>query len=262
MSENTRSSVYSGKFGARFENKVALVTGAGQGIGQATAFRLAAEGAAVGLMERNPETCASTATSIESRGGHALDLVCDVADTDAVAQAVRTLRERFGRIDVLVNNAGFDRPGGFLKTAAEDFQAVWTVHFLGTVNCCRACGPLMMEQGDGRIVNVSSIYAKVGSKGESAYSAVKAGLIGLTKSLAREWGPKSVRVNAILPGLTDTPTIRDMMLPKFKEQIISETPLGRIADASEIAAAIAFLASDDASFITGAALEVSGGWNM
>jgi 3-oxoacyl-[acyl-carrier protein] reductase len=120
----------------------------------------------------------------------------------------------------------------------------------------------MIEQGDGRIVSVSSIYAKVGSKGEAAYCSAKAGLIGLTKSLAREWGSKGVRVNAVLPGLTETPTIRDLMHPKFKEAIIGETPLGRAAESSEIAAAIAFLASDDASFVTGAALEVTGGWNL
>jgi NAD(P)-dependent dehydrogenase (short-subunit alcohol dehydrogenase family) len=262
MTEESKSNIYARGPGPRFEGKVALVTGAGQGIGQATAFRLAAEGAVVGVMDRNPETAAATAAAIQENGANALPLVCDVADTDAVAQAVRTLHDRFGRIDALVNNAGFDRPGGFLKIGPEDFQAVWSVHLLGAVNCCRACGPLMMGRGDGRIVNVSSIYGKVGSKGESAYSSVKAGLIGLTKSLAREWGPKGVRVNAVLPGLTDTLTIRERMLPQFKERILAETPLGRMAEPSEIAAAIAFLASDDASFITGATLEVSGGWSM
>ena len=246
----------------RFKDKIALVTGAGQGIGQATAYRLAAEAAMVAVLDRNAETAAETAASICNSGGTAVECVCDVADTDAVAQSVAFLRDRFGRIDVLVNNAGFDRPGGFLKITPEDFLAVWSVHLLGAVNCCRACGPVMMERGDGRIVNVSSIYGRVGSKGESAYSSVKAGLIGLTKSLAREWGPKGVRVNAVLPGLTDTPTIRDVMHPKFKETIIAETPLARVAHPSEIAAAIAFLASDDASFITGAALEVTGGWNL
>ena len=146
--------------------------------------------------------------------------------------------------------------------SADDFRAVWGVHLLGAVNCCHACAPVMLEKGDGRIVNVSSIYAKIGSKGESAYCSVKAGLIGLTKSLAREWGSKGIRVNVVLPGLTNTPTIQKNMAPQFKDAIVSETPLGRIADPSEVAAAIAFLASDDASFITGAVLEVSGGWSM
>ncbi len=199
---------------------------------------------------------------VRDMGGRGLDLVADVSDAQAVTEQVRTLLEDSGRIDVLINNAGFDRPGGFLKIGLDDFRAVWEVHLLGAINCCRACGPLMIERGDGRIVNVSSIYGKVGSKGESAYSSAKAGLIGLTKSLAREWGAKGVRVNAVLPGLTNTPAIRNLMNLKIKETIVAETPLGRAADPSEIAAAIAFLASDDASFVTGATLEVTGGWNL
>jgi 2-hydroxycyclohexanecarboxyl-CoA dehydrogenase len=246
----------------RFIGKVALVTGAGQGIGRATAIRLAREGAAVGILDRNPETTSETVNIIKEIGARALGLIADVSDAEAVAEQVQILREEFGSMDVLVNNAGFDRPGAFLKIDPEDFKAVWGVHLLGAINCCHACGPLMIGQSDGRIVNVSSIYAKVGSKGESAYCSAKAGLIGLTKSLAREWGAKGVRVNAVLPGLTETPTIRDVMSPKFKELMIAETPLGRAADPAEIASTIAFLASDDASFITGATLEVAGGWNL
>jgi 2-hydroxycyclohexanecarboxyl-CoA dehydrogenase len=246
----------------RFLGKVALVTGSGQGIGQATAFRLASEGAVVGILDRNEMTAVDTAEVIRVRGGKSVPIAADVSQTEAVAQSVDRLVSQFGRLDILVNNAGFDRPGGFLKLVPDDFVAVWSVHLLGAVNCCLACAPVMIAQGDGRIVTVSSIYGRVGSKGESAYSSAKAGLIGLTKSLAREWGSKGVRVNVILPGLTDTPTIQDLMNQKFKDAIIAETPLGRIANPHEIAAAIAFLASDDASFITGCALEVTGGWNL
>ncbi len=250
------------EFGPRFNGKVALITGAGQGIGQATAFRFVQEGAAVGILERNPESAADTASAINDSGGRSIVLVADVSDTQAVAACAEELHSHFGRIDILVSNAGFDRPGGFLKIGPEDFQAVWGVHLLGAVNSCRACGPFMIDQKDGRIVLVSSIYGKVGTKGESAYVSAKAGLIGLTKALAREWAGRGIRVNAVLPGLTETPTIRDMMNAKYKEAFISETPLGRSADPAEIAAAIAFLASDEASFITGAILEVAGGWGI
>jgi 3-oxoacyl-[acyl-carrier protein] reductase len=246
---------------ARFAGKVALVTGAGQGIGWATAIRLAREGAAVGVLDRNAQTAAEAARAIREMGARSLELTADVADAESVAACVKQLHTLFGSIDVLINNAGFDRPGAFTKLGQEDFQAVFGVHLLGAINCCKSCGPFMIEQGDGRIVNVSSIYGKIGSKGESAYCIAKAGLIGLTKSLAKEWGPKGVRVNAVLPGLTETPTIRDFMLQRYKDDIIKDTPLGRSADPAEIAATIAFLASDDASFITAVALEVTGGWS-
>ena len=142
------------------------------------------------------------------------------------------------------------------------FVEVFNVHVLGAVNCSLACAPIMIAQGDGRIVNVSSIYGKVGAKGESAYCSAKSGLVGFTKSLAREFASKGVRVNVIMPGLTATPTIREMMNPKYKEAFVRDTPLGRLADPDEIAAPISFLLSDEASYITGAVMEVTGGWGM
>lgn len=247
---------------SRFHGKVALVTGAGQGIGQATALRLAVEGAAVGAMDRNEQTAMATAKAVEELGSRALALVGDVSDFQSVGSCVQHLCSTFGRIDVLVSNAGIDRPGSFMKLTPDDFLAVWKVHLLGAVNCCHACGPIMLEQQGGSVVIVSSIYGKVGSKGEAAYCSAKAGLIGLAKSLAREWGSRGVRVNAVLPGLAETPTIQQFMHQKYKDAIISETALGRSADPAEIAAAIAFLASDDSSFITGTTLEVTGGWNL
>lgn len=245
-----------------FETKNALVTGAGQGIGEATALRLAREGATVGIFDRNPETASGVVDTIRQSGARATGLIGDVSDTHEVKRLVEEFEKKFGPIDFLVNNAGFDRPGGFRKLAVEDFRAVWEVHFLGTVNLIMACSKSMLASGRGSIVNVSSIYGKVGCKGESAYVSAKSAMVGLTKSLARELGTKGIRINAIMPGLTDTPTIRTMMSPAIQDLFIKETPLARIAQPSEIASVIAFLLSDEASYMTGSVVEVTGGWGM
>jgi len=246
----------------RFEGKVGLVTGAGQGIGRAVAVRLAAEGAFVGILDWNTVTAGETLDIIKANGGSGAILSADVSKPDQVRECVDNLKSTGGGLDLLVNNAGFDRPGGFLKLTDMSFVEVFNVHVLGAVNCTLSSVPIMMSQGDGRIVNVSSVYGKVGAKGESAYCCAKSGLVGFTKSLAREFGSKGIRINAIMPGLTATPTIREMMLPKYQEDFIRDTPLARLADPDEIAAPISFLLSDEASFITGAVLEVTGGWGM
>lgn len=245
-----------------FDGKVALVTGSGQGIGEATALRLAKEGAIVGIFDRNPESTSRVVEGINESGGRAVSLVGNVSDSDEVTRLVNDFQNDYGRIDLLVNNAGFDRPGGFLKIRADDFRAVWEVHFMGTVNFIMACSKNMIEKGQGSIVNVSSIYGKVGCKGESPYVSAKSAVVGLTKSLAREFGRKGVRVNAVMPGLTATPTILTMMDQRIRDIFIEETPLGRIAQPQEIASAIAFLLSDESSFITGSVIEVTGGWGM
>ncbi len=246
----------------RFSGKVGLVTGAGQGIGRAVAIRLAAEGAFVGVLDWKAASAGDTVDIIKGHGGSAIRLQADVSKQDQVTECVEKLKSTCGRVDLLVNNAGFDRPGGFLKLTSMNFVEVFNVHVLGAVNCSMACAPLMIAQGDGRIVNVSSIYGKVGAKGESAYCSAKSGLVGFTKSLAREFSSKGVRVNVIMPGLTATPAIREMMNPKYKEAFVRDTPLGRLADPDEIAAPISFLLSDEASYITGAVMEVTGGWGM
>ncbi len=245
-----------------FENKVALVTGSGQGIGEATALRLAAEGASVGVFERNPESAMNVVRKINAQGGRATAIVGDVSDTGGVATAVGRFLDEQGKIDFLVNNAGFDRPGGFVKLGPDDFRSVWEVHFLGTVNFITACSRTMLESGGGAIVNLSSIYGKVGCKGESAYVSAKAAIVGLTKSLAREFGRKGIRVNAVMPGLTATPTIETMMDRRIRDMFVEEIPIGRIAQPDEIASVIAFLLSDEASYITGTVIEATGGWGM
>lgn len=246
----------------RFKGKVGIVTGAGQGIGRAVSIRLACEGAFVGVLDWNIGSAKETLELIEKAGGAGLALQADVSNPQQVHDSVHKTFSILNRFDLLVNNAGLDRPGGFLKLSDQSFLEVFSVHIMGTVNCVKECVPLMIKQGDGRIVNLSSIYGKVGTKGESPYCTAKAGLVGLTKALAREFASKGIRVNAVMPGLTATPTIRDMMSAKYQEAFLRETPMGRMAEPDEIAAPISFLLSDEAGFITGAVLEVTGGWGM
>jgi 3-oxoacyl-[acyl-carrier protein] reductase len=246
----------------RFKGKVGIVTGAGQGIGRAVSLRLASEGAFVGVLDWNISSAKETIELIQNAGGSGLALQADVSNPQQVHDCIQKMFPILNRLDILVNNAGLDRPGGFLKLSDRSFLDVFSVHIMGTVNCVKECVPLMIKQGDGRIVNLSSIYGKVGTKGGSPYCTAKAGLVGLTKALAREFASRGIRVNAVMPGLTATPTIRDMMSAKYQEAFIRETPMGRMADPDEIAAPISFLLSDEAAFITGAVLEVTGGWGM
>lgn len=245
-----------------FSGRVAVVTGAAQGIGLAVSRRLSSGGAAVALLDRQAETVARIAAEFRGQGARIYAAEVDVADAQSVADATEGIRAELGAPDILVNNAGFDRPGTLLKTTMDDFEAVLSVHLTGALNMIRALAPAMIDNGYGRIVNVSSIYGKIGAKGEGAYVSAKAAIIGLTKVAAREMGAHGVLVNAVLPGLTDTPTIREKMAPKYREMIVAETALKRMAQPEEVAEAIVFLASERASFITGAALEVSGGWGL
>jgi NAD(P)-dependent dehydrogenase (short-subunit alcohol dehydrogenase family) len=239
-----------------------VVTGAGQGIGQAVAVLAAREGARVALVERNEATGQETRQQITGQGGEARLILLDITGENAAPEVIRQVLSAWGRIDILVNNAGFDRPGGIFKLRDEDWDAVLAVHLKAAMAFTREVVPLMKERRYGRIVNLSSVYGKTGGKGEIAYATAKAGLIGFTKSVAKEVGKFNVAVNAVLPGLTATPTIRTFMAEKYRDEILVQTPLGRMAQPEEIAQAVIFLASDEASYITGACLEVSGGWEM
>jgi len=245
-----------------FTGRVAVVTGAAQGIGLAAAQRFAEAGARTVLTDWNFETAEQEAQAIRKSGHQAWAYALDVTDPQAAASIVEQVEREVGPLEILVNNAGFDRPGTILKVSLEDFDAVLSVHLKGTLHLIKATAPGMMARGYGKIVNVASIYGKIGAKGEAAYTAAKAAMIGLTRSAAREMGSRGVYVNAVLPGLTATPTILTKMAAKYRDMIIAETPLGRIAQPEEVAEAIAFLASNRASFITGVCLEVSGGWGM
>lgn len=243
------------------QGHTALITGAGQGIGRACAEVFAEKGADLLLLEKNPETLENVVRVTGQRGCNVTPLSVDLTDMEALHRGL----ERAARgksVDILVNNAGFDRPGTSAKLDMAGFEAVLGIHLSVPLFLIKYFLPAMRARKWGRIINVSSIYGLIGAKGELAYSTAKAGLIGLTKSIAKEAGADGVTVNAVLPGLTRTPTIEHVMAEKFKEAIIRETPLGRIAEAREIATVVAFLASDDASYITAAVIAVSGGWGI
>ncbi len=239
----------------------ALITGAGQGIGRACAEVFASRGADLILLDKNPETLEGLAGKLSGAGTRVVARAVDLTDLDHLRIEVEQLAQE-SLIDILINNAGFDRPGTTHKIDPKDFEAVIGIHLTVPFLLIKLLLPAMRSAGWGRIVNVSSIYGVIGGKGEVAYSTAKAGVIGLTKAVAKEAGKYGVTVNAVVPGLTRTPTIETFMAERFRETIIAETPLGRMAEPEEVARVIAFLASDEASFITSTPVPVSGGWGI
>jgi 3-oxoacyl-[acyl-carrier protein] reductase len=240
---------------------LALITGAGQGIGRACAEVLALKGADLILFDKNPASLSETADRISGIGRQVFTRALDLTEMDELKKAVAEAKRR-GRVDILVNNAGFDRPGTSANISTEELWEVLNIHVVVPFVLIKLLLPAMREAGWGRIINVSSIYALIGAKAEVAYSTAKAGLIGLTKAVAKEAGKDGVTVNAVLPGLTRTPTIETLMADRYKQPIIDNTTLGRMGEAEEIASVIAFLASDAASYITATPIPVSGGWGI
>jgi len=240
---------------------LALITGAGQGIGRACAEVFASKGADLILFDKNPETLSETAARITPAKRAVATRALDLADIAKLQKTVKEVK-RNSPIDILVNNAGFDRPGTLAKINSDDFLDVLGIHLVVPFVLIQLLLPDMRKAGWGRIINVSSIYALIGAKAEVAYSTAKAGVIGLTKAVAKEAGKDGVTVNAVLPGLTRTPTIEKFMADKYKQPIIDDTTLGRMGEAEEVASVIAFLASDEASYITATPVPVSGGWGI
>ena len=243
------------------QGHTAVITGAGQGIGRACAEVFAEQGAELLLLDKNAVTLAEVVKVIEQKGCKVTGLVVELTELENLQRKLEPVCRGL-TVDILVNNAGFDRPGTSAKTDQAGFDAVVAIHLSVPLFLMKFFLPAMRAGKWGRIINVSSIYGLIGAKGEVAYSTAKSGLIGLTKSIAKEAAGDGVTVNAVLPGLTRTPTIENFMAQKFKDAIIAETPLGRMAEAEEIAKVIAFLASEDASYITAAAIPVSGGWGI
>jgi 3-oxoacyl-[acyl-carrier protein] reductase len=248
----------------RLDGQVALVTGAARGIGAATATRLAADGAAVSLADLDEAQAQATAQQIDPSGEHVLGIGCNVAESAQVQQMVDRTLERFGRLDILVNNAGITRDNLLFKMGEDDWDAVIGVHLRGAFLCARAAQKPMVEQKHGRIISLSSVSA-LGNRGQVNYSAAKAGIQGLTRTLAIELGPFGITANAVAPGFIDTDmtraTAERLGLTPEQAQAAATTriALRRIGQPSEVASVIAFLASEDASYVNGQIIYVNGG---
>ncbi|GAA5167070.1 glucose 1-dehydrogenase [Pseudonocardia eucalypti] len=245
----------------RLEDRIAMVTGAGRGIGRAIAEKFAAEGATVVALDIDGETASDTAKTI---GGGAVGLVLDVTDRAAVAEVTAEVHRRFGRIDVLVNNAGWDKIGPFTESDPADWDRIIAINLYGVLHTSRAVLPLMAERGYGAVVNLASDAGRVGSSGEAVYSAAKGGVIAFSKTMAREMARSGPRVNCVCPGPTDTALFASLGgdQPKLRESLIRAIPLRRLAEPADIANTVAFLASDEACFLTGQTVSVSGGLTM
>ena len=240
------------------ENKIALVTGAARGIGQAIALQLAADGADLALCDVKAEWLEDTIAKVKALGRRAEGYAMDVANGAAVGEAVAKILADFGRIDVLVNNAGITRDTLLMRMSEEDWDAVLDINLKGAFLVTKAVVKPMMKQRSGAIVNIASVVGIMGNPGQANYTASKAGLIALTKTTAKELGSRNVRVNAVAPGFIRT-AMTDKLAEPVKEAMLKMVPLGRLGEPEDVAKAVAFLASDAAAYVNGQTLAVCGG---
>lgn len=243
------------------EGRTAIVTGAAQGIGRSIAEVLAAAGADIAVADLDPGRAQETASAIQKLGRRALTVKVNVADwDDAKAMTDQVLKE-WGKVDILVNNAGITRDGLLLRMKEEDWNLVLQVNLTGTFHCTKAVMQSMAKQRYGRIVNIASIVGVMGNAGQANYAASKAAVIGFTKTIAREYASRQVTVNAVAPGFIDT-AMTQALPAEVKETLQKQIPLGRLGQATDVAAAVRFLVSDEASYITGQVIHVNGGMLM
>ncbi len=240
-------------------DQVVVVTGGSRGIGRAVAVQAGAQGAQVVVnYQANEAAAQSVVEHIVGAGGRAISVRANIAVSDEVNQMFQTMKEQFGRVDVLVNNAGITRDKLVMRLTDEDWDSVINTNLGGAFRCCRAVAPMMLKQKGGVIVNIGSVIGTVGAAGQANYSAAKAGLVGLTKSLARELGSRNIRVNAVCPGFIDT-DMTQVLKPEQRDAAIQQVPLGRLGQPDDIASVVTFLCSTGAAYIHGTVITVDGG---
>jgi 3-oxoacyl-[acyl-carrier protein] reductase len=241
--------------------RVAFVTGASQGIGRGCALRLAKDGASVALAARNQEKLNELVREIVAAGGKAAAFPLDVSDEEQVKSAIKAAIAQFGKIDILVNNAGITRDQLVMRMKRSDWDAVLQTNLTSAYLCTQAVTSSMLKQRWGRIINITSVFGQMGQAGQANYAASKAGLIGLTMAIARELGSRNITCNAVAPGFIET-SMTEALGAEFKESAVKQIPLGRVGTVDDVASAVAFLSSDEASYITGHVLSVNGGMLM